>query len=1622
MMVYSSKSLFIIILSVILFLGLPIESLAQENNKEGRPDTSNTLKLKTQKDNKNNEKRKTKKGNKGEKNTPKNVEENPQVEENQNNDINTQGPDTSNPAKNNNTNPQNNKQGKGKGNNNKPDGDATSDKTNEKRATQALQAVNNEGGDEFNGSVLNPSEDEINILMNTLLNVMKKGNLSDVKVILKSIYNSTSTYSVPKEAISIQKKRIKKKDRTYLVVNIFNLKTTSGATIPPSSLPTDTYELIFETEGGEYSTNPVKYFTPTLIVGTVKSKTQSKTQGLVTIEGLDGTPLSEKTVVVNPNGTFFTEVRANKLLSGTKIRKNKTRISASVRNQETEDTQENEEEITSEVSKNENPQEVTTGIIRVVTGKDLLAITQLKNDPKLNAKKSEKTIVVDDVSTITANIAKSSDKALAQKIAEEQIKELESEKEKQFGDDIGCEIDKFAQDCISSDEGTLTEIGANFRDFVKNNTCNFPEYGLIREFILASPEDINFFIGQGYCEFFKGEANDDKPCEAYTDILNDFKEGLISELPCPPPFCEEFQNIRPPKCVESQEFCEDDGSSVDPNPEPFLFKLERVCRGPECIEETNECIHKVEKDHFCQIIGEEVDFEECEGDPNWQIAYDIENVGYCIPSDITSEQGIGETVSHCQTIACHNRCEEEFRFNTPLNFTPFDEELNEIQQCHFNCDIEGGLTYNCEDEFSEFFSSKCCGPEEIIRRPIGGIRKPISPDVRSCLCKNLGNFNVKNALVNPEAIEACKNYCPDGYNYDEINNLCLPICSQGSFRNPDGTCRSNCPRGLIQDEFGSCSCPQGKYLNEFGRCTDGSCPEYCKHTTNFSVPEECKSCIDNSCPPGFQKDPASGICISTSQCGSNMLPNNTPGEASCICPSGLPYWDNTSYQCVASCPNGPPPASSSIGLLPKSPIPCNASGGECPASSPYRCQDGSCTTSYSSCPYSCPPSYPYQCPDGTCVVSNTSCTNCPAANPYKCSDGSCAVSYAGCPYSCPVAYPYKCSDGSCAISASSCLSSCPPSTPYKCSDGTCVVSSTSCTNCPTSTPHKCPDGTCVVTATSCPYPCPASYPYRCSDGTCVTSLSYCPSSCPPSTPYKCSDGTCVVTATSCPYSCPASYPYRCSDGTTCATSAAGCPSSCPAALPYRCQNGTCVISASNCTTTRTCVPGDNPNHPTSPCTCPTGSTQTSTSCLCSAGQAFTSGGCAAGSLTFNSAAISSDGANLAVDFTASASISGTGGAYHFYFSGSDPNTTVAFYSLTTTGNQNIPLSAVINNNVPVKVGDQLKVCLSIDKNFCSAPVTVQAPTCTGGKTFNTSTNKCECPVNQPEGTNGQCQNATLTSATINGNNLTISYTKNFSECALLVKADDNSIILHNGVNSYSLLCSPSGETTVNSLSSFLNITPGYQMKLCKGNGSTGATNTGLWTPNLCSLPISATTSDTITLNSVSLNGDNVTVDFSKNFSDCVGLKDTANLKVSSQNQICANSGQVTFSKSVLVGGYSTSLTAGTQVKLCNNVSGVCSGLVSVTSSESINLNSVSISGNNVTIDFNANSLGGSNCAVLKDVNNTNMHPSLALCFNNGPISYNKDTYFIASFLSGVQVKLCNTTSGYCSGFVTVTGN
>ena len=77
-----------------------------------------------------------------------------------------------------------------------------------KNKTLVVQALNNDGTTRIDGSILTPSHNELNILLNSLLSTLKKGDLNNLSVILTSIYNSTQKFTVPKDAISLQRKKL----------------------------------------------------------------------------------------------------------------------------------------------------------------------------------------------------------------------------------------------------------------------------------------------------------------------------------------------------------------------------------------------------------------------------------------------------------------------------------------------------------------------------------------------------------------------------------------------------------------------------------------------------------------------------------------------------------------------------------------------------------------------------------------------------------------------------------------------------------------------------------------------------------------------------------------------------------------------------------------------------------------------------------------------------------------------------------------------------------------------------------------------------------------------------------------------------------------------------------------------------------------------------------------------------------------------------------------------------------------------------------------------------------------------------------------------------------------------
>ncbi len=628
--------------------------------------------------------------------------------------------------------------------------------------TQTVKVLNNNGAAKVDGSILNPKHNELNILLNSLLSTLKKGDLANLSVVLTSIYNSTQSFTVPKDAISLQRKKLNTKNRKYLVVNLFNLQNQAGVTISPSALPTDDYKLsIIAMNKKEVSTDSIKYRTPVLIVGNI----DSMEIGLVSIEDFEGNKLSEKTVVTNPNGTFFTEVTADNI-----------------------------EKITAARAGNK----ISTGLIHVVTGIDLYAVTSLNNDPKVNASIFRKPLRINESSTLTANLAKGN-QGLALEVAKNQLQDLNAEDTgttEEPPSDIGCDLNVFADRCKDANPETLTSIGLDFKNFLQTAICNFPEFETIKKTILATPDNALDFVGKGYCENAGRQVDDKRPCEIYSKILADFKAGLSKDLPCPPPNCVEFTNNKEvtSKCINPIGLCQARIDTIT------NFSLAQVCRKPTCLQALvqgpNSCFQKPTKDFYCAKIGIDIKLTECNDSqftfggtkPGYTPVTNSKGNQYCVPSNISITPA--EIAEECELVECHKQCEKQFSSNQALSSSRTRPKCA-VCSCHLECDRKAGRLIDCDPD-SQYFNKQCCvglDSKGFFREAeIFGDKEPIPQDTTECLCKdNKNNFNEKG-IIKPDVKVTCESICPAGYEKDPTSPTCLPICDAGEKRDPDGFC------------------------------------------------------------------------------------------------------------------------------------------------------------------------------------------------------------------------------------------------------------------------------------------------------------------------------------------------------------------------------------------------------------------------------------------------------------------------------------------------------------------------------------------------------------------------------------------------------------------------------------------------------------------------------------------------------------------------------------------------------------------------------------------------------------------------------------------------------------------
>lgn len=493
-----------------------------------------------------------------------------------------------------------------------------------KTSSDFAKVVANDGDTVLYTSVLNPIYNELNLIVSP----KTARNIFTHRLELHSFSGLTEVLNISLSNKSLQRKKIGRRIRDVFVINLSNdlSYTTPKKAVPVTSLPSDEY-LIRQFEPGliDITSSPFTIEPPALIAGKITAMYSGV--AWVSVETLSGERISDGLIGVSQDGTFITEVRANHIID--LLEKNNS--------------------------------ETATGVIHVQADKDFYAFVVLNNDPESNTELDSKVVELNDATTLAVTLAKK-DQNVADTLTEEkkseegEVKEGESGVDLEDEEKIECDINKFASECDLDNNEILTKIGTSFKDFLRTTLCKFEGFEPIREAILATPDETNLSIGRGYCEFFGRTEDSNEPCKVYAQILKEFKKGDILGLPCPPEFCNEFANIKPPQCFDVIDFCEEKEDALPTR------NMERICRGKRCFD-LPQCITKPKKDLFCKKIETEITEKEClEGDTDRSFTIvEAGNLKYCIPSKENKET----IVKECELRDCHIKCETSSPEPTP---------------------------------------------------------------------------------------------------------------------------------------------------------------------------------------------------------------------------------------------------------------------------------------------------------------------------------------------------------------------------------------------------------------------------------------------------------------------------------------------------------------------------------------------------------------------------------------------------------------------------------------------------------------------------------------------------------------------------------------------------------------------------------------------------------------------------------------------------------------------------------------------------------------------------------------------------------------------------------------------
>ena len=446
-----------------------------------------------------------------------------------------------------------------------------------------------------------------------------------------------------------------------------------------------------------------------------------------------------------------------------------------------------------------------------------------------------------------------------------------------------------------------------------------------------------------------------------------------------------------------------------------------------------------------------------------------------------------------------------------------------------------------------------------------------------------------------------------------------------SFLCPDGSCVStpSACTSLIQCTYPQVKCPSD---------TAGGAGIFCVADSSQCINLYNQTAAAAVCPNSFTRCRGGNCMPSVQSCPSWNCPTTLPY----LCPSGVCVVANASCPVANGCPASTP-YKCWDGSCANSSTTCPLRQA-CPTSGAKRCADGSCTTGscYSPDDTGCPADS-VRCWDKSCASSYAACTDasdlynaCPASRPFRCADGYCAVTRSSCPLfplvpssftACSASTPFLCADGSCVAFGSQCpvIRPCALGT-TRCGDGSCRISGACPTinTCPAERPLRCQSGVCVAGLVSAltvyvessttfdpncidestrdgltagvqdSRGCPRGW-QKCMDGTCASRCSVSTAGlgvaslaaymfpngagngCPASTPVKCFDGSCVPSSSNCSATtgCPASTPVLCADG-TCQSSLSLCSSSTSCLIGVRCPTGQCASSFSACSAANNC--------------------------------------------------------------------------------------------------------------------------------------------------------------------------------------------------------------------------------------------------------------------------------------------------------------------------------------------------------------------------------------------------------------------------------------------------------------------